>query len=108
MKTRTAQIKTKYVDSVVDIIEDKYANGGIALRLVNHNTREPMMIATVCLPDRECADDEVFIKDYSENDGITAELQRLGIISNKEVGAAVSGFVLLLKYKYLGLDSKGE
>jgi len=47
-------------------------------------------------------DDEIFIKNYSENKGILDDLIRLGIVSNP-IGHVTSGFVEIPKCKLLKL-----
>ena len=58
----------------------KYDNFRTALRLVTLSG-EPMCTATVNLPDRDLEINEVFIKDYSENEGVLGALQIAGVVN---------------------------
>lgn len=70
----------------------KYGNGRAALQLIDDG--ELVLTATVNLPDEDLEDNEVFIKDYSENDGILEVLVNAGII--EDTGKRVrSGFVTI-------------
>ena len=42
---------------------------------------EPVLIATVNIPTEELKDDEVIIKNYSENEGVLDVLVRAGVVS---------------------------
>lgn len=58
----------------------EYANGRTAICLFTENG-EPYMVATVNMPEIKLDDDEVIIKNYSENTGILDALISSGIIS---------------------------
>ena len=47
-----------------------YGNGRLAVSLLEVDTHEPVMVATVNLPDADLAEDEVAIKNWSENEGV--------------------------------------
>jgi hypothetical protein len=47
-----------------------YSNGRLAVSLLETDTHEPVMVATVNLPDADLAEDEVAIKNWSENEGV--------------------------------------
>ena len=47
-----------------------YGNGRLAVTLLEVDTHEPIMVATVNLPDADLAEDEVAIKNWSENEGV--------------------------------------
>ena len=68
-------------------------NGQPAIRLVTPQG-EPVATATVRIPEAELADDEVLIKDYSENSGILEALIRAGVV--EDTGRFVrSGYAVL-------------
>lgn len=68
-------------DCVVEFA--KYGNGRTALRLVTNNeAREPVAVATVNLPHVPLGADEVFIKNWSENEGIKEALVVAGVIQD--------------------------
>ena len=76
MKVR---IKAKYINDEVVLTKGLYADGATAI--VAHTLfGEPMFKATVsvqnALPKQGC----VFLKGWSENEGIVEELVRLGIV----------------------------
>jgi hypothetical protein len=70
----------------------QYGNGRPALQLIDANDGDPIATATVNLPDVPAGPNEVFIKDYSENEGMLKALTDAGVI--KPTGDSVrSGFV---------------
>ncbi|HTU17854.1 MAG TPA: DUF4313 domain-containing protein, partial [Gemmataceae bacterium] len=75
------------------VIEQRaYGNGRTALVLVDAKDREEVAVATVNLPEAPLKPGEVFIKDYSENEGMLAALEKAGIV--QVTGETVrSGFV---------------
>lgn len=72
----------------------EYGNGRAALQLMDADVGDLVMTATVNLPEEDLEDNEVFIKDYSENDGILEVLVNAGII--EDTGRRVqTGFVTI-------------
>jgi len=66
-------------DCVVRI--DRYASGGnTALSLYDAKSGDPVATATINFPDIPLLRDQVFIKDYSENEGMLAALEEAGIV----------------------------
>jgi hypothetical protein len=59
----------------------QYSNKRTAIRLIDSRDGDPIAVATVNLPDEELNDNEVIIKDYSENKGMLQSLQSAGIVS---------------------------
>src|SRR5687767_9129052 len=57
-----------------------YDNNRVAILVNELTTGDPILIATVNLPEQELEEDEVFIKDWSENAGIYETLVRAGLI----------------------------
>lgn len=51
-----------------------YSNKRIAIQLVDAEDGSPIATATVNLPDKELKEGEVFIKDWSENEGMLRAL----------------------------------
>jgi hypothetical protein len=90
--------KTKYCDENVDLIAHEYSNGRIALQTYGSRTREPILTATTNLPDAPCRHDEVFIKDYSENEGILTWLIKEKVIRPAPTGVFASGFVVISRH----------
>lgn len=62
----------------------EYNNGRTALELVSIKNGEPILMATVNLPDEIIASDEVIIKNYSENEGVLNVLMLNGIVGTIE------------------------
>ena len=77
-------------DCVIETLE--YRNGGTAIELSEAKTGEPIAIATVWVEGLK--EDEVAIKDYSENSGMLLALVANGIVTapHREVN---SGFVTI-------------
>lgn len=66
-----------------EVVKTKYVHGNnTALRLVDHETKEPIAVATIN-PSNDTAlrSDEVIIKDYSENSGMLDTLIKGNIVS---------------------------
>lgn len=76
-----------------------FDNGRIALSLVDKDGDE-VATATVNLPDEQIGEDEVFIKDYSENEGILKALQEAKIVG-PVIESVSTGFVSVQKCKLL-------
>lgn len=66
-------------------------NNSVAIQLNEATTGEPWLTASVNV-DAELAEDEVAIKDYSENEGVLAALVEAGIVS-QPIKIISSGFV---------------
>jgi len=67
----------------------KYSNGRTAIQLINRGA--PYAIASVNLPYEDIKDNEIAIKDYSENQGMLLSLQKAGIVG-KIIRYVESGF----------------
>ena len=57
-----------------------YANGRNGLVLRDARDGEEVAVATVNVPDAQLGPKEVLIKDYSENHGMLAALEKAGIV----------------------------
>src|SRR5690606_10426483 len=69
-----------------------YGNDRPALQLIDAEDGSPIATATVNLPDLPAGPNQVFIKDYSENEGMLAALVAEGVV--KPTGQTVrSGYV---------------
>jgi hypothetical protein len=90
--------KTKYCDENVDLIAQEYANGRVALQIYGSRTREPILTATVNLPDTPCRHDEVFIKDYSENEGVLAWIIKAKVIRPAPTGVFTSDYAVVSRH----------
>lgn len=75
-------------------VENNYMeNGNLAIEVFEEGTGEPMCLATICLDD-VLPENEAYIKDYSENEGILEAFVKAGIVE-EVIGMEPSGFVLL-------------
>jgi hypothetical protein len=72
----------------------KYENGRTAIQLIDATDGEPYAVASVNMPNVLLADNEVLIKDYSENLGILDFLIKNNIVTPTPNGVN-SGFVWL-------------
>lgn len=66
----------------------KYQNNDRTAMTLIDKHGDPCFVATVNLPDQKLADDEVFIKNYSENAGVLDALEAAGVV--KATGKTVS------------------
>lgn len=74
-----AKIKFKHWNCI--LVQGYYSNNRIALQLIDEEDRSPVAKCTVNLPDEPLAEDEVAIKNWSENKGILEVLIDARIIS---------------------------
>jgi hypothetical protein len=76
-----------FQDWICVLEEGKYSNGRTALSLIDAENGEPVATATINVPDFDIKEDEVIIKDYSENHGMIESLMKANIISapNKSI-----------------------
>lgn len=70
------------------------------IQLIDAKTNEYYITATVNLPDEHLEPDEVFIKNFSENEGIMNVLSEAGIIS-KPIGSSSVYGIMVYKCKML-------
>jgi Domain of unknown function (DUF4313) len=91
-------IRFREWDCVVE--KSQYGNGRPALILNDAHDGEQIAVATVNLPNVAAGPNEVFIKDYSENEGVLKALLEAGVV--KLTGETVSsGFVAIPKVELL-------
>jgi hypothetical protein len=69
-----------------------YSNGRVALQLNDLEDGMPIATATVNMPDVPLEPNEVIIKNYSENSGISKTLMEAGLIG-PPLRKVLSGFV---------------
>lgn len=92
-------INTKYGEYDVDVVWGTYPSGRKAMKLFDSKNGMPILIATVDLP-VHLEEDEILIKNWSENEGVLEELQRLGLIG-EVLEEVPTGFVKAHKVKLL-------
>ena len=90
----------KYVNGPAKVVVGKYGNGRIALQLVDAETGEPLCTATTNLVDHRLGDGCVFLKGWSENEGVPQSLVDAGVV--EYTGRAVqAGYCHTDEYKLL-------
>lgn len=72
---------------------EHYSNGRKAIELIDSEDGSPIARATVNLPNDILDDNHVFIKNYSENEGMEDALINAGIIKGSPVYQTNSGHV---------------
>lgn len=84
-----------------DVYVARYQEGGrLAIELVDREDGMPYTRATVNLPDDPLGPDEVFVKDYAENEGVLDALEAAGLV--KRTGRVVDqGYVKIPVAKIL-------
>lgn len=92
------KIKFKQWDCTLKIA--RYENDRIALILNGIFDGSRIAVATVNMPDVSALEDEIFIKDYSENEGMLKALMDAGVVSNP-IDYISSGFVQIPRVKLL-------
>lgn len=104
-KKQTAKfMDIEIVFNEIECIVDKsnsYRNERIVLQLVERETGEEVLTATVNIPEVFLKNDEVIIKNYSENEGIFEMLIAAGILEDTgkrtETGMVTCPIARLLK-----------
>jgi hypothetical protein len=107
-------MKTVKINKRECLVEkSRYSNGHAALKLTLANSGEDYMLVSAYMPVFDLGQNEVVVKDYSENKGILAVLESAGIL--RPTGHIIqSGFVdlpiceLLPPYRDLTLDERLE
>lgn len=80
MKTFSISAPWDTKSTVVRIELGRYGNGRIAINLIDVNDNQPYATATTNIPDALLLDNEVFVKDYSENEGVLEFLTTNNIV----------------------------
>ena len=92
-------VKTKFINETANLIYAEYMDGSTALAL-HDDYGQPLMTATVALPNVVPGSGNVFIKNWSENEGILECLIEQNVIS-EPVNAFETGFVQVYECKLL-------
>ena len=83
--------QTPYGDSLqINIVKSKYGNGHNKIQMMDTEDGMPYATASVSIPD--LTEDEVGVKDYSENEGVLAFLLENNIVEPPHRTVS-SGFV---------------
>ncbi|MES2515194.1 MAG: hypothetical protein V4580_13670 [Bacteroidota bacterium] len=59
-----------------------YPNDRKAIELINAKNGEPVLVATINVPEVIINEDEVIIKNYTENEGVLEALIKAKVVSN--------------------------
>lgn len=63
------------------VIKGEYTNHRPCIRLIDEATGEPVAMVTINAPEHTLSQDEVIVKDYSENRGVLTVLVKAGILT---------------------------
>jgi len=74
----------------------RYLNGRLCLRLVEEFTEDPIATATVNMDHIDVAENQILVKDWSENEGMFDALVREGIVKAEHTRIEC-GFVEAIK-----------
>lgn len=87
-------------NQVMDVQIGRYPNDRLAIQLIDVTGEivEPWATLTINIPSKPCGPNEVYIKNYSENDGLEEWAKKVGIIA-EHVGTAIAGYVLIPRYR---------
>ena len=98
----SVHVTTKFIDDEVYFQLGRYQDNSIAIKISLAMTGEPMGVATVCLAQykEKPAEGNVFIKNWSENEGILESLQESGILG-ESVAQHKTGFATADECKLL-------
>ena len=80
MKTFSISAPWDTKSTVVSIKLGKYANNRTSINLIDVSDNQPYAVATTNLPDVLLLDNEVLVKDYSENEGVLEFLTTNNIV----------------------------
>lgn len=97
------EYRSPYEVYKVDVHLSSYSNNRRhALFLVDHYDFEPIATATINISDYPLENDEVFVKNYSENEGMLTFLIQQKIVSDPI--PIKNGYVTLYKCKLLAIN----
>lgn len=82
----------KFRGNKLELEFNEYFNGRTAISLIDAVSKEPYMTATTNMPHIFIKDNEIIIKDYSENEGIHKALVEQDIVGPK-LYPARSGYI---------------
>lgn len=92
-------MQVRFKQWLCDVEQSSYKNGRMALVLNDAEDGVRIAIATVNIPNEQLDDDEVFIKDYAENAGMTKALVEANIIEEEPTRTVATGFVMVHAFK---------
>ena len=92
IKYMKINFKSKFGEYQLLATFGKYGNGQTAIKLIDEEDGMPFAVATVCVEDDLVKENEVAIKDYSENEGMLESLINAGMVEEPHAFVQ-SGFV---------------
>lgn len=95
---RNVSCNARYWKNPVDVEVGQYDNGRLAISLLEHKTGEPVGTVTTNLVDEQCPDGEVWVKEWSEGEGMTKFLIDAGIILPCATDVTTTGYVNVMRY----------
>ena len=96
--TESTPFFADFLDWRCQILTTRYTNGTLALLMVDADDSQPIATPTVNL-DGQPRHGGVFIKTWSENEGIDEALIAAGVLEPQPVGVHPTGFVEALEYR---------
>ena len=94
-------LTTKYAtEESVDVWLSHYTPSGRLALIIKTTAGEPMHTGSVNLPSEECPRDEVFVKNWGENEGVAKFLMVNDILSLKIEAHVPTGNVVALRCKF--------
>lgn len=99
--TNKYYLKTKYANYKAVMRIGTYGNGTPALRFEIARTGEPILTASVALDTKPSNDDNILIKNWSENEGIQIWLEKNGLIG-PPIMHHPTGFIEATEHKMKG------
>lgn len=92
-------ILVKFKDWNCVAVAGKYGNGNKAIELIDEADGERVAVATVNMIEEKIDDDEVFVKAYSENEGMVESLVNAEIIHPDIVHTVPAGWIDVSSYR---------
>lgn len=96
--------KKYFKNEPATVYKGKYSDGSTALILQDHEVGERLAVATVCMVDYDEKPEEgnVFIKDYSENEGTLDCLIEQGVVSEPVREVQCGPYAVVYECKLIG------
>lgn len=92
--------EVKFLEYDCKLVKGEYVNGGTSLELVDVQDGQPVAVASVYVEGVDLKEDEVLIKNYSENAGIMEALMIQDVIGGP-IDTVPTGNVMVTKHKLL-------
>ena len=100
------KVKVKFKQWECEALPGLYMNHRLAIMLIDTKDGDLVATATVNMPDDDLDDYSIFVKDYSENEGMTQALIDAGIITNEVTGSCNSIHIVIKAYRLTPLGDE--